>query len=64
MCKKENPQPDWTPEPFPEPRTIPKGWDPSAFSEKNPSKEQDDSAPEWKPDPFPEPRMFPWDTSN
>ncbi len=52
---------DWTPEPFPEPRTIPEGWVGDALAEKKPSAEilpEDD----WKPDPFPEPRMFPWDS--
>lgn len=50
---------DWTPEPFPEPRTIPKGWVGDTFNEKRPAEpaQEDD----WKPEPFPEPRMFPWD---
>ena len=51
---------DWTPEPFPEPRTIPEGWNASVLSEKRTIPEQDDPASDWKPDPFPEPRMFPW----
>ena len=51
---------DWTPDPFPEPRTIPEGWDASAFSEDKNKQGQDEPAAEWKPDPFPEPRMFPW----
>jgi hypothetical protein len=51
---------DWTPEPFPEPRTIPKGWHAAALENKKPVPEE---APvdDWKPEAFPEPRMFPWD---
>ena len=60
MCSKNNPQTDWKPEPFPEPRTIPQGWDPSAFDEPNPGHDES-STPDWKPDPFPEPPAFPWD---
>lgn len=62
MKKTENPKNDWTPEPFPKPRTIPEGWNASAFSEKEVSPEKDDSTAEWKPDPFPKPRIFPWRT--
>lgn len=51
---------DWSPEPFPEPRTIPEGWNASVFTEKRSAREQENPANEWKPDPFPEPRMFPW----
>jgi hypothetical protein len=51
---------DWNPEPFPEPRTIPEGWNASAFSDEKTASQQDDPGAEWKPDPFPEPRMFPW----
>jgi len=51
---------DWTPEPFPEPRTIPEGWNADAFSEKETTQERDEPVTEWKPDPFPKPRMFPW----
>lgn len=51
---------DWTPEPFPEPRTIPEGWDASALSEKKISPDQNELAADWKPDPFPKPRIFPW----
>ena len=60
MKKNENPKKDWTPEPFPEPRTIPEGWNASAFSEKEVAPEKDDPKTEWKPDPFPKPRIFPW----
>ena len=51
---------DWTPEPFPEPRTIPEGWNAAAFLEKKATQRQEESAEDWQPDPFPEPRMFPW----
>ena len=51
---------EWTPEPFPEPRTIPERWNAAAFSEKKSEQDQNDSADDWEPDPFPEPRMFPW----
>ena len=51
---------DWTPEPFPEPRTIPENWNSSAFSDEKEKQEQEESTDEWKPDPFPEPRSFPW----
>jgi hypothetical protein len=54
---------DWTPEPFPEPRTIPEGWHAAAFLEKAVKSDGSDSASEWQPDPFPEPRMFPWGSS-
>ena len=37
---------DWTPEPFPEPRTIPEGWNASAFSDQKADREQDDSTTE------------------
>ncbi len=53
---------DWTPEPFPEPRTIPEGWNASALSEKRETSVQEPRADDWKPEPFPEPRMFPWDS--
>jgi hypothetical protein len=53
---------DWTPEPFPEPRTIPEGWNSSALSDEKSNQENSDAAADWKPDPFPEPRMFPWET--
>jgi len=61
MSTKKNK--DWTPEPFPEPRTIPEGWNPSAFVAKKDTPEKDEPTTEWKPDPFPQPRMFPWDSS-
>ena len=62
MSKTENPKNDWTPEPFPEPRTIPEGWNASVFSEKETSQEKEDSTSDWKPDPFPKPRSFPWNS--
>ena len=51
---------DWKPEPFPEPRTIPEGWNPSAFDDQTSDQDTEDTTEEWKPDPFPEPRSFPW----
>jgi len=53
---------DWTPEPFPKPRTIPEGWNASALNEKRETPEQETLSDDWKPEPFPEPRMFPWDS--
>ncbi len=50
---------DWTPEPFPKPRTVPEGWNPDAFENKKPAAEET-PADDWKPEPFPEPRSFPW----
>jgi hypothetical protein len=38
MTTTENPTPEWTPEPFPEPRTMPKGWHAEALQSKNPAK--------------------------
>jgi hypothetical protein len=61
MTKKDKPQTDWSPEPFPEPRTIPENWNAAALSEKKNAKQavpKDD----WKPEPFPEPRSFPWNS--
>ena len=60
MKNTENPNNEWKPEPFPEPRTIPEGWNASAFSEKDSNSEIGNSKEEWKPDPFPKPRSFPW----
>ena len=51
---------DWTPEPFPEPRTIPEGWNASALSKKKETVQKETPEDDWKPEPFPEPRMFPW----
>jgi hypothetical protein len=59
MKKNEQPQADWTPEPFPEPRTVPEGWHAAAFEEKKPATKEP-PADDWKPEPFPEPRSFPW----
>ena len=50
---------DWKPEPFPEPRTIPEGWNASVISGEETSPE-DESHTDWQPDPFPEPRSYPW----
>jgi hypothetical protein len=59
MTKKEKKQTEWTPEPFPEPRTIPAGWNGAAFENEKPAAEET-STDDWKPEPFPEPRSFPW----
>ena len=59
---------DWTPEPFPKPRTYPKRWDASALTYTNgkpvnqeqehpQSSPQDDA--DWKPEKFPKPRTYP-----
>ena len=59
---------DWSPEPFPEPRTVPSGWDPSALRSTNgksnsqesshtQSDTQDDNG--WQPEKFPKPRTYP-----
>ena len=60
MKKTENPKDDRKPEPFPEPRTIPEGWNASVFTDKDSATENADPKTEWKPDPFPKPRGFPW----
>lgn len=61
MTTDQNPTPEWIPEPFPEPRTMPEGWHAEALQSKKPAQKvaPDD---DWKPEPFPEPRMFPWDS--
>ena len=59
---------DWSPEPFPEPRTYPKLWDASALNSSNghsahqepdtmQTTPQDDAG--WKPEKFPKPRTYP-----
>lgn len=58
MSNKE--KKDWTPEPFPEPRTIPEGWNADAIVENGSTDNDKSDDTEWKPDPFPEPRSFPW----
>ena len=59
---------EWSPEPFPEPRTIPSGWDSSALtsskgSGKNkkttPARVQTGKTGEWTPEKFPKPRTYP-----
>lgn len=57
-----NKKKDWTPEPFPEPRTIPENWNASALSEKKATPKQETNDDDWKPEPFPEPRSFPWNS--
>ena len=61
MTTHQDPAQEWTPEPFPEPRTVPKGWVTSALAAKKPASPE---TPEddWQPETFPEPRMFPWDS--
>jgi len=59
---------DWTPEPFPKPRTFPNGWEGSALTTTNGkrgSRDMHDSQPksheddDWKPEKFPKPRTYP-----
>jgi hypothetical protein len=55
----------WTPDPFPQPRTVPSGWDASALAVPTP----ETSVPgltEWPPEDFAEPRTMPrgWDLSS
>ena len=52
---------DWTPEPFPKPRTIPEGWVSDAL-EANGQPYDATPVDDWKPEPFPKPRMYPWDS--
>ena len=59
MKKKDKAQTDWTPEPFPEPRTIPAGWHADALESKKPIVEET-PVDDWTPEPFPQPRSFPW----
>ncbi len=54
---------DWTPDPFPEPRTVPEGWHAEALESKKPVTKKKTADDEWKPEPFPEPRTFPWNSS-
>jgi hypothetical protein len=51
---------EWKPEPFPEPRTIPEGWNASVISDKGKTQDAPDAENDWQPDPFPEPRSYPW----
>ena len=61
MCKKQAANPEWKPEPFPEPRTIPDKWEASALDDLRKNAAGKMSSPdEWKPEPFPEPRGLPW----
>jgi len=63
IMKKDNqPQSEWTPEPFPEPRTIPENWHAAALSEKKEVTKKELPEDDWKPEPFPEPRSFPWNS--
>jgi len=60
MTTNQTPAPEWEPEPFPEPRTMPEGWHAEALKSRKPTKPEA-LADDWKPEPFPEPRTFPWD---
>jgi hypothetical protein len=62
MATTETHPNDWSPEPFPEPRTIPENWHAEALSEKRKPAEQSAPEDDWMPDPFPEPRSFPWNS--
>ena len=61
MTKKDKVKKDWTPEPFPEPRTVPDGWHTEDLGNKK-SKDKNAPAEDWKPEPFPKPRTFPWNS--
>lgn len=59
---------NWSPEPFPEPRTFPTGWDGSALTpsndrghsgEETPSRGQTSEDGGWTPEKFPKPRTYP-----
>jgi hypothetical protein len=59
---------DWSPEPFPEPRTFPNGWDGTALTNTNGRRESresgtshkdSDNVDGWMPEKFPKPRTFP-----
>jgi hypothetical protein len=59
---------EWTPEPFPQPRTFPSGWDGSALTPskgRNPRDEEASNQSEssdsedWAPEKFPKPRTYP-----
>jgi hypothetical protein len=63
MSTPTKPKPDWMPEPFPEPRTIPEGWESTALQDYDKNRlPQETPFDDWKPEPFPEPRMLPWDS--
>jgi hypothetical protein len=59
---------DWKPEAFPQPRTIPTGWDTSSFANTVGKGGQDsplaqaqneEKTTDWVPEKFPKPRTFP-----
>ena len=61
MNENNTNNPEWTPEPFPEPRTIPTGWA-SGFEAARPQNlivKAASEAEEWQPEAFSEPRTFP-----
>jgi len=50
------------PDPFPEPRTIPSGWDAASLSNAEPDEDVpgvEIEVPAWPPEPFREPRTIP-----
>jgi len=65
---KPNKKNEWSPEPFPEVRTFPSGWDGSALTstrahqdsaEGTGSQTKTSDSQEWTPEKFPKPRTFP-----
>ena len=59
---------EWTPEPFPQPRTFPTGWDGSALTSSKGRHPRDEEAShqaessdsvDWAPEKFPKPRTYP-----
>lgn len=66
--KKMKKNKDWTPEPFPEPRTFPSGWDgwglmaTNGHFKEGEAPQQASGTPtkeDWNPEKFPKPRTFP-----
>jgi hypothetical protein len=60
---EENKTPEWNPEPFPEPRTIPSGWV-TGFEETHSQNAvlaalQANNHADWQPEAFSQPRTFP-----
>lgn len=59
---------DWTPETFPEPRTIPSAWDGNALMAKSVRSvdeegtgwvNENEGVADWTPEKFPKPRTYP-----
>lgn len=57
--------PTWSPDPFPEPQTIPGGWDASVLEAASPKKKSVKPAETRLPESFGAPRTIPagWDLS-